>query len=302
MYVARREFLGIGLGTLVGIQSSRGEGFRRQPQSNLLPALAAYSFRNHFQYIKGNSNKNFEAASGMDMVKFIHYCGKYGVGAELTSYFFPPEADDSYFANCRKEAHLNGVPIAGTAVGNQFTLKPDSDEAKAQMAYVKKWIDRAVLMGAPHIRVFAGRIPKGMEESVAENHAIESLKVAGEYAATKGIFLGVENHDSIGSADKLLKMVDAVDNPWVGINLDSGNFRTADPYTDFARSVPQTVNVQLKVALRIDGKKEPVDMDRIFTLLRAGGYSGFVVLEYEESDPLKNVPATLEELKKYTAN
>ena len=200
------------------------------------------------------------------------------------------------------EAHLNGVGIAGTAVGNQFTLDPASSEARDQMSYVKTWIDRAVLMGAPHVRVFAGRIPKGMSEETAEKHAIAALEEAGEYAAEKGVFLGLENHDSIGTSEKLLALIQAVDNPRVGVNLDSGNFRTEDPYGDFANSVPFSVNIQIKASISVGGVRQPTDFERIFGILREKNYSGYVVLEYEEQeDPFTEIPPLLEKIKKLTA-
>lgn len=259
MNVNRRRFLGVGLagfsGSLIDTCPAVEEPYPRQAATRLIPALAAYSFRDYFGMIKGKENKKISSEDALDMKQFIHYCAEHRVAAELTSYFFDPDVEDAYLLDCRKEAHLNGVSIAGTAVGNQFTLDPSSEEGRAQMAYVKTWIDRAVLMGAPHVRVFAGKIPKGMPENLAESNALEALKVAGDYAASKGVFLGIENHDSIGSAEKLIGMVTAIANPWVGINLDSGNFRTDDPYSDFAECVPFAVNLQIKEELKMGAEK-----------------------------------------------
>ncbi|MDF1814344.1 MAG: sugar phosphate isomerase/epimerase [Verrucomicrobiales bacterium] len=305
MNVARRRFLGTGLASFFGaginFASAVETPWQRSTKGSLIPALAAYSFRDHFGYIKGKQNKKVKPEDAMDMKGFIHYCAEQGVAAELTSYFFDPDVENAYLTECRSEAHLNGVAIAGTAVGNQFTLEPGSDAAAEQMKYVKTWIDRAVLMGAPHVRVFAGKIPKGMDEKTAEKNATEALSRAGEYAAEKGVFLGIENHDSIGSAEKLLNIVTSVKNPWVGVNLDSGNFRTADPYADFAECVPYAVNIQLKEEIKINEEKLPVDMEKIFSSIKSGGYSGHVVLEFEgKGDPFQRVPELLEEVKKFT--
>ena len=90
----------------------------------------------------------------------------------------------------------------------------------------------------------------------------------------------------------------AVDHPWFGVNLDSGNFRTADPYADFAAAAPFAVNVQLKVELKIAGKKEPTDLKRALNILRAANYQGYVTLEYEApEDPYKAVPLLLKKLR-----
>ncbi len=275
--------------------------YQRQPGNRIQVGLAAYSFRGNFRYMKGKENKRDESAKEIDMPGFIEFCANNGAaGAELTSYFFPPEVDATYLANCRKVAHINGVAIAGTAVGNNFSYPKDAPERAEQMDYVKQWIDHSSIMGAPHIRVFAGKHPKGVSAEDAEKNAIEALEEAADYAGQKGIFLGIENHDSVGSADRLLRIVQAVKSPWVGVNLDSGNFRTEDPYADMEASAPFTINVQLKTKLKINDKEVDTDWKRVARILKESGYSGFVILEYEEKgDPFSEVPPILEELNRH---
>ncbi|MEM7600223.1 MAG: sugar phosphate isomerase/epimerase family protein [Verrucomicrobiota bacterium] len=272
--------------------------------SRLLLGVAAYSFKNHFAYMKGSPNKGYvEGTRQFNMAEFIRYSAGLGADSvELTSYFFPPEVDDSLLAHCREVAHVNGIAVAGTAVGNNFSYPAGSVEKEEQMAYVKDWIDKATVMGAPHVRVFAGRHPKGMAPEEAEKNAIEALKEAGEYAAARGIFLGVENHDSVTTAERLLKIVTAVDNPFVGVNLDSGNFISEDVYNEIESSVPYAINVQLKTEVKLqDGeKKVPGDLERVIGILKDGGYAGHVILEFEEkTDPFDHVPALLETLRGY---
>jgi len=302
----RRNLIQMGLGGAWAASlapfGSALEPVKRPGKAVLRPALAAYSFRDFFPYSRGKVNPKAPADKAMDMKGFISYCAKQGVAAELTSYFFPPDVTGAYLTECRDLAKAQGVSISGTAVGNQFTLDPATKEAEAEMTYVKQWIDHAVTMGAPPVRVFAGRVPKGMDEAAAVKNAITSLARAAQYAGEKGILLGIENHDSIGSAERLLEILGAVNSPALGINLDSGNFRTADPYGDFEKCVPYAVNVQLKETLSIGGAKTPADQEKFFALLRKGGYSGFVALEYEEAgNPFEAVPVILERVKKLCA-
>jgi sugar phosphate isomerase/epimerase len=280
------------------------EPYQRE-KSRLLLGVAAYSFRNHFPFMKGVANKSYvEGTRQLDMVDFIRYSAGQGVDSvELTSYFFPPEVDDAYLAHCREVAHINGIAIAGTAVGNNFSYPKSAPERAGQMEYVKDWIDKATVLGAPHIRVFAGRHPKGVTADEAELNAIEALKEAGDYAAAKGIFLGIENHDSITTADRLLRIVTAVDSPFVGVNLDSGNFVADDVYSEMEASAPYAINVQLKTEIKVGGGKEPADLERIIGILKDSGYAGHVILEYEEKDdPFENVPGLLVELRGYIDN
>jgi sugar phosphate isomerase/epimerase len=114
------------------------------------------------------------------------------------------------------------------------------------------------------------------------------------------VFLGLENHGGIvAEAADLLDLVRAVKSPWVGINLDTGNFRTADPYADLARCAPYAVNVQIKAELQPRGKPQgPADLARLVRILREAGYQGYVALEYEAAaDPWTAVPPLLGRLR-----
>lgn len=281
--------------------------FRRTGKPRLLLSLAAYSFRETFPLMRGKKNPKLDAAKATDMFRFIDYCAAQGIdGAELTTYFFDAETDE-YLLKLKRYAYLRGVAISGTAIGNNFSM-PKGPKLDAEIATTKKWIDRALLLGAPHIRVFAGNISRDDAKTLTRDQAdkivIDALKDCGDYAAKRGIFLGLENHDSIGSAATLIPMVKAVNNPWVGINLDSGNFRTEDPYKDFAECVPYALNVQLKVELadHATKKKKHADLKRFVQILRDGGYQGWVALEYEApEDPAVAVPRFLKELQGHLA-
>jgi hypothetical protein len=64
---------------------------------------------------------------------FIDYCADQGCpGAELTSYFFPPDADETYMLGVKRHAYLRGVNICGTAIGNTFTHPPGEARDKEQ--------------------------------------------------------------------------------------------------------------------------------------------------------------------------
>jgi len=291
--ITRRTFLTTT--TTAGVTFA-AEPFNRQGNPNLRLSLAAYSFRSFFKFQKNNMRE--VKAKPMDMFKFIDFCADHGCdGTELTSYFFHHNVTRDYLIALRRHAFLRGVEISGTAVGNNFSL-PKGDARDAQIAYVKKWIDHAAVLGAPHIRVFAGRETKDVERAEADKWAIAGLRECCDYAGKRGIFLGIENHDSIGDAKTLINFLKAVDHPWFGVNLDSGNFRTANPYEDFAASAPYAVNVQLKVELKVAGKKEEADLKRMADILRKANYQGYVVLEYEAAeDPYAVIPTLLKKLR-----
>lgn len=252
-------------------------------------SLAAFSFRDFFN-----------DPAKMDFYKFIDLCADNGIaGAELTSYYFDKDVSDAELLKVRRHAFLRGVSVSGTAVGNNFAL-PDGPELDKEKAGVKQWIDRAAVLGAPHIRVFAGAA-KGIEEAAARRQVIKCLEELGAYAATKGVWLGVENHGGVvATPEGLLEIIKAVKSPAVGINLDTGNFHSADPYADLALCAPWAVNVQVKVEIKRAGAKaaEPSDLTKIAAVLREANYQGWVALEYESKpDPFTAVPEHLKALR-----
>jgi sugar phosphate isomerase/epimerase len=198
----------------------------------------------------------------------------------------------------RRHAFLRGIAISGTAIGNDFT-QPPGEKLNEQIKLAKMWVDRAAVLGAPHIRIFAGA-GKGMSKEEAKKMCIGAIEECADYAGTKGIFLGLENHGGIvAEADDILDIVRAVKSPWLGINLDTGNFHTDDPYADLAKCAPFAVNVQLKADIQKRGQKqEPSDLPRLAKILREANYQGYVALEYESAeDPWKAVPVLLKKMK-----
>ncbi len=307
--VSRRNFLtacalsSLGL-ALPGGRASGAEPFSRPGQPRLLLSLAAYSFRQYFKDTSHGRETETDPSQRIDLFQFVDRCAEWGpTGAELTSYYFPARMDREFLLKLRRHCFLRGVEVSGTAVGNTFT-HPPGPRRDEQIKNVKDWIDHAAVLGAPHIRVFAGEVPKGTSREDAQKHCLSALEECADYAGQRGIFLGLENHGGIvAEPGPLLEIVRTVKSPWVGINLDSGNFHTEDPYGDFARCAPYGVNVQIKAEIQRRGHApEPADLNRFADLLRAAHYQGYVALEYESAeDPWKAVPPLLARLRKILA-
>lgn len=276
------------------------EPFAHTKTPRLRLGLAAYSFRDHFTPGEKNPPLSTPDAKPLDMFGFVDYCAEHGCdGAELTSYYFPKDISPDYLMRLKRHAFLRGVEISGTAVGNTFTHSAGAERTK-EVAAVRLWIDRAAALGAPHIRIFAGSVPKGLSAAEAKKNCIETTREVAAYAGEKGIFLGIENHGGIvAEADQLLDIVRSVDSPWVGINLDIGNFNTQDPYADLERCAPYAVNVQFKTDIHPKGQKpHTTDLPRVVKMLQQAKYQGYFTLEYESSqDPWSGVPQWLQKMR-----
>jgi sugar phosphate isomerase/epimerase len=271
------------------------EPIKRVGKPRFLLTVAAYSFRDYLNHK--------DPAKKIDLFDFIDFCADQGCdGAELTSYYFPKPVTDEYLLKVRRHAFLRGVAVSGTAVGNNFA-QPKGEKLTEQIKDVKNWIDHAAILGAPHIRVFSGNnAPPGMTEAEARRLSVEPLEECCEYAGKRGIFLGLEDHGKMMcTADSLLEVVKAVKSPWLAVNLDTGNFKSADPYSDIARCAPYAVNVQIKPFVHIGEERVPADFARIFKIFTEANYQGYIGLEYElKEDPWKAVPELLAQLKSFT--
>jgi sugar phosphate isomerase/epimerase len=297
----RRHFITTTLSALGAASLPAIEPLVRPGKSRMMLGVAAYSFRDYFQWSRDKEQKPKADHKPWSILDFIDWCGDNGVpGAEVTSYFFPPNVDQAFLLEVRRRAYLRGVNLCGTAVGNTFVL-PKGPKLDEQIAYVKQWIDHSVTMGVSHIRVFAGAKPKDMDDATALATCAEAYQQCLDYAATKGVFLGLENHGGIVSKpDELIALVRGAKGDWAGINLDSGNFHTADPYADLAKIAPYAVNVQLKMEIKREGSKEAEasDVPRVLQIMRDANYQGWFTLEYEKKeDPFVEVPKIIAILK-----
>ena len=298
----RRDFFRGAASMTAAAMGGLGAGLHSRPTEAIEPiarngtpkfkfSLAGYSYRNLLQ---GDPPE-------LTLDDFFTDCARFGLeGTEPTSYYFPEEVTTEYLCHLKQLAFRLGLDISGTAIRNDFCHPPGA-ERDENIAHVKKWIEHAEILGAPVIRIFSGK-PRGdqtVEE--AERLAVAGMEECCDHAGRHGVFLALENHGGLtAEADGMLRMVEAVRSPWFGVNFDSGNFRSEDPYADLAKIAPYALNVQIKVAIQTPDRKKkvPSDFDRLAKILRHAGYRGYIVLEYEESeDPRVACPRYIDELR-----
>ncbi len=299
MSISRRQFLAAAAAAAPAfVPLHAAEPIVRTGRPYMKLSLAAYSFN---KYLPSNRAAQ-KTPPKMTLEEFVDYCATLDIeGTELTSYYFPKEVTPAYLNALKAQTHRLGLDISGTAIGNDFCLA-DGPERDAQLKLCRDWIDYSAALGAPVIRIFAGKVPKGDTEEQAVERCVAGIEKSLEYAAEKGVALALENHGGItATPEQLLKIVKAVkSSPWFGINFDSGNFRTADPYADLEQIAPYAINAQVKVSIsKGEGaKKEPADMARIVDILKAAKYRGYLALEYEEAeDPWENIPGLIKTLR-----
>src|SRR5258708_22832803 len=152
-----------------------------EPSPVLRPALCAYSFRKEL----ADKSMSYE-----DLIRFAAEQKLDGV--DLTVYWFP-STEDKFLNRLRMLAYRLGIEIYSIWIRTNMCKAPGA-EADKEFADLQKWVDAASKLGAGHIRVFGGTVPKGTSEAEAAGWVVQLLSRAGEDAAGKGVLLGLENH------------------------------------------------------------------------------------------------------------
>jgi len=300
MKMTRRHLLGSGLTAVAVAASSKSEAAvaPRTPcvgTGEIGPQLklgcAAYSLRDYLPQ-GGKPGK-------MSLLDWLELAAAWNLdGVELTSYYFTSEAPQA-LCELKAKAFKLGLDISGTSVGNDFCL-PAGDERSKQTDLTKRWVDHSVELGAPCVRVFAGHKRPGADRKSDFASVVECLKPCCDYAGTHGVFLALENHGYLTeTGPEVLAILEAVNNEWLGLNLDTGNF-ISDPYKNMELVAPKTITTHTKSEVRTaDGSgSEPADFPRIMNILRAANYRGYISLEYEaKEDAMTAVPKTLASLR-----
>jgi sugar phosphate isomerase/epimerase len=294
----RRRFLHssliAGAGLALGAGSTAAiEPIRRTGPAHLRLSLAAYSFRQALDLQR-------KPKPAMTLDDFIDRAAALNLDAvELTAYYFPRTTPD-YLAHLKGRCTRLGLDVSGTAVGNNFCL-PDADKLRGQIESVKQWIEHSARLGAKTMRIFAGNVARGDTEEKARPRCVAAIQEACDHAAKYGLYLALENHGGItGTAEQILALVKAVQHEWFGVNLDTGNFHTDDPYGDVEKIAPYAVTVQIKTEIQRRGmKKEDADLKRLIDILRTAHYRGYVALEYEAAEDARTaLPRHIEALQK----
>jgi sugar phosphate isomerase/epimerase len=222
-----------------------------------------------------------------------------------------------YLNSLKSQAFSSGLPLIGMSTHQGF-LSPDKEKRQANVARTRRSLERAYELGIPHIRVNTGRwrTSKSFDELMANKGieptlkgytdedgfkwVIEAYSELAETAGKLGVIMGLENHWGLGrTPEGVLKVVNAVNSPWLQVTLDTGNF-LEDPYPRLEKLAPKTVFVQAKTYFG-GGNWYTLDLDynRIAAMLKKHNYKGFISLEFEGKEHYRTaVPKSLAMLRK----
>ena len=233
--------------------------------------------------------------------------------------------ENGYLQKLKKRAFDSGLDIMGLSTHQSF-VSPDASKRKENIELTKHQIEVAYSLGIPTIRINTGRwgttkpIGKKSEfdvlmdnkgvESVIDGYSeeegfkwvIDSIEQCIPTAEKCGVVLGLENHWGLGLTSKgVMKIVNAIDSPWLSVTLDTGNFFD-NREEQLAELAPHTCLIQAKTYY--GGAKWPafdqinIDYKSIGELMRKNNYKGYISLEFEGNEDANTaIPKSLELLR-----
>lgn len=224
--------------------------------------------------------------------------------------------ENCYLQKLKRQAFHAGLDIMGFSTHQGF-IYPEKKTRDEQVALTIKQIELAYKLGIPTMRLNTGRwnttksfddlmANKGIEPNI-EGYSddqgfewvIDSISQCIPTAEKCGVVLGLENHWGLGrTAQGVLRIVNAINSPWLQITSDTGNF-LENQYEQLEMMAPKTFLVQAKTYFG-GGKWYTLDIDykRVAEIFRKVDYRGYVSLEFEgNEDPLTAVPKSLEVLR-----
>jgi sugar phosphate isomerase/epimerase len=142
------------------------------PARPLLPTARALPFRDLRLLVPRSTQSRVDDYA--DLIRMAADLGADGV--DLTAYWLADTSDQTLFP-LKKLAYKSAVSIYTIGIGARLA-QPTPELQAAEVETVRKWIDVAQRLGAGHVRVFGGAVPKGATEEQAAVWAVETLKRA----------------------------------------------------------------------------------------------------------------------------
>jgi sugar phosphate isomerase/epimerase len=165
--------------------------------------------------------------------------------------------------------------------------------------YARKGIRYAKALGVNVVQITEDMYPpKWMTEQDAYDIMKVNLRAIAETCAENGVYLGVEQHGPYtAKIQRLLRILELVDSPWIRVNYDSGNTFLAgeDPYKMLEAVIDKVVHVHAKDISVKQAEAERgkvtgtavgcacgdgvIDWKRIVQRLKQAGFAGVLSVE-----------------------
>lgn len=242
-------------------------------------------------------------AARMDMFSFIKHARSLNLDGFDPHFQHLVRLDRLYLKQIRRAAIDNGLTISSMPVSTEFGR--DAARIPAEIEKARVAMEAGMFLGAPVLRVFVGSAPSPDKTEEAFKRGVDALYRCAEIGADLGILVALQNHSGLTSTgDDMLRFYQAVNHPNFTLLLDTGHFTGRDgpngpkiaghTYEDYYKSISQVAPLTPFVRAKLyevdqQGRERYIDYDRVFDILRAVHYNGFVSLVYEGKE--EEIPA-----------
>jgi sugar phosphate isomerase/epimerase len=260
-------------------------------------AVSTYPFRS---FIRGGKHSaDSEKGAKLTLAQFAaELPGKLHVShIEPWSPHFE-STETAYVASLHDAFEKAGVKVVDIPVDAPVLFcSADTKRRDANLDLYRRWIDIAVTLQSPSIRL---HMPPVKNESSHPDCGAHSLKTLADYGATKNIVVNLENDDPKNEdAFRIVKTIEQVNSPFLRalpdfcnsmlIGDEAYNYRAVEAMFQHAWNISHVKDVEVD-----NGKIFRVDVGRTFAIAKRAGYKGYYSMEFEGSgDPYAGTQALL---------
>jgi sugar phosphate isomerase/epimerase len=300
----RRSFLQVAAAAPLGCPLFAADPaikFPTDPRARL--AVASYPFRAFID--SGRNHDRDKTKPGMDLKQFPAMVReKFNVRniEPLDSHF--RSLEPAYLHELREAVEKAGMHVINIPLGVRASLyDPDPAKRAVGIENAKKWVDAAVTLGSPSVRVHIQGV-HGVAPDVGRS--VESLRPIADYGAQKNIVINLENDDpKTEDAFFLVKIIEQVNSPYLhGLPDFCNSMLKGDEkynYDAVAAMFRHAYNISHVKDSEVDnGKVFRVDVGKTFAIAKKSGYRGYYSMEWEgEGGPYEGTQKLIDDSLKY---
>ncbi|HXW92213.1 MAG TPA: sugar phosphate isomerase/epimerase family protein [Terriglobales bacterium] len=257
--------------------------FPTEPRDRI--AVASYPFR---AYIESPTNPDRDRSlPGMELTEFVSQIGaKFNVHNIEPHYRHFRSLTPAALASFRETLSQAKVKVVNIAVGGEASFYDADPSAREKaLAFAKKWVDVAVAVGSPSIRV---HIHQAANSAPQVERTADSLRQLTEYAGGNNVVVNLENDDLVSEdAFFLVKVIEAVHSPFLHALPDFANSMLSGDadfnYRAVAAMFRHAYGICHVKSGEVDdqGRQFNIDLKKSFDILQASGYRGYCSMEFD---------------------
>ena len=266
-------------------------------------AVASWSFREHLDTAENRARKSH--GSLMNLTDFpAMVVDRYKIhNVEILGQHMP-STTPAYLKELRAAVQHAGSHVVDLPAGGDASLyDPDAKKRAAAVEDGKKWIDVAIALDCPSVRLNISGA-KGVKPDAALT--ADGLGAIAKYGASKNVVVNLENDDpETEDAFFIVKVIDRVNSPWLRALPDFCNSMLKGDekfnYDAVTAMFQRSYNIaHLKDSEVDNGKVYRVDVGRTFAIAKASGFKGYYSAEFEgEGDAYVGVAKLIDAGIKY---